>query len=79
MERKMQASNYTVKNIVITALVMALICVATMIIKIPVPMTEGDVYKRQDRLYILFFTQEVNLVEEDIRFQVVFMVLELQL
>ena len=39
MERKMQASNYTVKNIVTTALVMALICVATMIIKIPVPMT----------------------------------------
>ena len=44
MERKMQASNYTVKNIVITALVMALICVATMIIKIPVPMTEGYVH-----------------------------------
>ncbi len=44
MERKRQASNYTVKNIVITALVMALICVATMIIKIPVPMTEGYVH-----------------------------------
>lgn len=44
MERKMQASNYTVKNIVTTALVMALICVATMIIKIPVPMTEGYVH-----------------------------------
>ncbi len=44
MKSRKTFKNDPVMQMVATALVMALICVATMIIKIPIPMTEGYVH-----------------------------------